>query len=423
MRLNNLRFLDQEGLFDLWVCDGKIARIESSQPRVIGPATQPTIQPATEPATQPTIHGAPATGPTLDLAGALAFPGLINSHDHLDFNLFPPLANRIYNNYTEWGPDIHLNNRASIDPILAIPKPLRTQWGIYKNLLNGFTTVVNHGEHLDINGRASTAASPAAPPITIFQDSYCLHSVGFEPHWKWKLNHPARTGQPFAIHVGEGTDAAATREIDELIRWNLFRRPLIGIHGVAMTEEQAPAFHALVWCPASNFFLLGRTAPIDRLHAKVPILFGTDSTLTSGWNAWDQIRMARDSHLISDSKLLATLTTAPAKAWDLHDRGALAPGKIADLVIARLAPGLTGMEAFFSLNPRDLLLVLHEGHIRLFDASLLKSITEQRLTGDNFQPAPPDDKYLAGDLPALMEEIRRYSPTAAQLTFPAPLPL
>jgi cytosine/adenosine deaminase-related metal-dependent hydrolase len=344
--------------------------------------------------------------PALDLNGALAFPGLINSHDHLDFNLFPPLANRIYNNYTEWGPDIQTNNRTSIDPILAIPQPLRTQWGIYKNLLNGFTTVVNHGDRLD-TGASSDAG---APLITVFQDCYCLHSVGFEPNWRWKLNHPARTGQPFAIHVGEGTDPDASREIDELIRWNLFRRPIIGIHGVAMNEQQATAFHALVWCPASNFFLLNKTAPIDHLYDKVQILFGTDSTLTSGWNAWDQIRMARSLHLIPDTHLLAALTTNPAAAWGLNDRGSLAPGKIADLVIARPNPGQTGMDAFFTLDPRDLLLVLHEGNIRLFDPSLLEAITAHGLTTEDFQPIKPNGKYIAGDLPGLVKEIRRYCP-------------
>ena len=44
----------------------------------------------------------------------LHFPGLINSHDHLDFNLFPQTGNRIYNNYTEWGRDIHEQNKEAI---------------------------------------------------------------------------------------------------------------------------------------------------------------------------------------------------------------------------------------------------------------------------------------------------------------------
>ncbi len=404
MRLNNLRLLNEnglvDGLHDLWVQDGKIAAIRPSQPTDTYTPTPLASSPEASP-----------PQPVLDLIGALAFPGLINSHDHLDFNLFPPLANRVYNSYTEWGPDIQTNNRASIDPILSIPQHLRTQWGIYKNLLNGFTTVVNHGEHLDVY----------APPITVFQDCYCLHSVGFEPNWKWKLNHPAKTGRPFVLHVGEGTEPHTTREIDELIRWNLFRRPLIGIHGVAMTEQQAATFHALVWCPGSNYFLFNRTAPIDRLHDKVPILFGTDSTLTASWNAWDQIRMARSLRLVPDTRLFAMLTANPAAAWELNggrtrapgilaNRGTLAPGKIADIVIARPQPGLTGMDAFFALNPEDLLLVLHEGNIRLFDPSLQEPIIEQSLTAEDFQPIKPNGKYVAGDFPGLMQEIRRYCP-------------
>jgi hypothetical protein len=146
------------------------------------------------------------------------------------------------------------------------------------------------------------------------------------------------------------------------------------------------------------------------LYDKVQILFGTDSTLTSGWNAWDQIRMARSLHLIPDTHLLAALTTNPAAAWGLNDRGSLAPGKIADLVIARPNPGQTGMDAFFTLDPRDLLLVLHEGNIRLFDPSLLEAITAHGLTTEDFQPIKPNGKYIAGDLPGLVKEIRRYCP-------------
>jgi cytosine/adenosine deaminase-related metal-dependent hydrolase len=409
MRLGNLRLLGDEGRYDLVILDGRITAIQPSNPATAASpdsqsvnygefATIESNNTPTPPLPSSAVEARPAA--YLDLDGALAFPGLINSHDHLDFNLFPRLGNRIYNNYTEWGPDIHTNNKNVIQPIVSIPQNLRTQWGMYKNLLNGFTTVVNHGEHLDI----------ANPLINVFQDCYCLHSVGFEPNWKWKLNNPARKGQPVVLHVGEGTDNDATREIDELIRWNLLRRPLVGIHGVAMTEPQASAFHALVWCPDSNYFLLGRTAPVDRLKDKVPILFGTDSTLTSSWNAWTQIRQAREAGLLSDTQLLDTLTTAPAAAWGLKDHGVLAPGNPADIVIARPKPGLNSIDAFFSLNPDDILLVLHNGHIRLFDPSLLESITENELTVEDFQPVGPDGKYVGGDLPGLMQEIRQHCP-------------
>src|SRR5581483_2689968 len=76
----------------------------------------------------------------IEFTDAIVFPGLINSHDHLDFNLFPQLGNRKYNNYVEWGDDIHKQNKDIIDKVLKVPQKLRVQWGIYKNLLNGVTT-------------------------------------------------------------------------------------------------------------------------------------------------------------------------------------------------------------------------------------------------------------------------------------------
>ncbi|HEV3225036.1 MAG TPA: hypothetical protein VGZ90_19300, partial [Puia sp.] len=74
---------------------------------------------------------------------ATVFPGLINSHDHLDFNCFSVLGQRKFTSYTEWGKYIHKIYKDNIDAVLRIPLDLRTAWGMYKNLLAGITTVVN----------------------------------------------------------------------------------------------------------------------------------------------------------------------------------------------------------------------------------------------------------------------------------------
>src|SRR5579859_431298 len=234
-------------------------------------------------------HGGESAFAQLDFENCLAFPGLINSHDHLHFNLFPRLGNRIYSDYVEWGADIHAVNQKEIDTILTIPKPMRAQWGVYQNLLNGVTTVVHHGEYLPL----------AAPVIEVFQRCNMLHSVRQEKNWKWKLNRPFVQPWPFVIHAGEGTNPEARREIDSLARWNFFKRKLIAIHGVAMNEGQAGSFSALVWCPKSNFFLLNQTADIPRLRQKTAVLFGTDSTLTASWNVWEQLRFARSLGMLA----------------------------------------------------------------------------------------------------------------------------
>jgi cytosine/adenosine deaminase-related metal-dependent hydrolase len=345
----------------------------------------------------------------LSLPGAIVFPGLINSHDHLDFNLFPALGNAIYPNYRNWGPDIHKRNQEEIAAVLKIPQALRTAWGIYKNLLNGVTTVVNHGQRLSIDPSAL---------IGIYQNGYSLHSPAFEKNWKYKLNRPFTGKRPYVIHVGEGTDEAAGQEIDAVIRWNVFSKPIIGVHGVAMTERQASGFKALVWCPVSNFFLLNETAPVDRLKTRLPILFGTDSTLTAGWNIWEHLRLARKLCMLGDREILDSLTTTAAAVWGLEDTGEVVPGKYADLVIARGSnPTETGgMDAFYSLNPENILLVIYHGDIRLFDASLSESLTiPDSLTGGgfpmtNFHPVTINNtrKYVRGDLPGLIEKIKSY---------------
>ncbi|MEO8416101.1 MAG: hypothetical protein ABI472_20740 [Ginsengibacter sp.] len=332
---------------------------------------------------------------------AIAFPGLINSHDHLDFNLFPQIANRVYHNYKEWGEDIHVSNKELIRCVLKIPQPLRTEWGLYKNLLNGITTVVNHGERLHINNEV----------ISVLQNNYSIHSVQFEKKWKLKLNNPFKKNQPFVIHIGEGTDNASHEEINSLIRWNLFKRKIVAVHGVAMDEEQAEAFHALVWCPASNNFMLDASAPIDELKIKTPILFGTDSTLTASWNLWDHLRSARDTILLTDRELFDSLTTAPAAMWRQKNIGTLAINKTADICVA-CANNKKSFEAFYSINPGDLLLVMHKGKIRLFDEILHDKLTAAGISLNGYSRIRVDNntKYVYGDIPGLMKKIASYYP-------------
>lgn len=331
---------------------------------------------------------------------AIAFPGFINSHDHLDFNLFPQLGDRVYQNYTEWGEYIHQNYQQQIAEVMQVPVSLRTEWGLYKNLLAGVTTVVNHGNNLRIKDS----------PITVIGGGQSLHSVRFEKQWKRRLNHPLKRSLPAVIHTGEGTDKAAADEIDQLINWNLLNRELIGIHGVAMTVKQARSFNALVWCPQSNYYLLGETAKINDLKKYAPILFGTDSTLTSNWNMWDHLRQARETGLLTDEELLTSLTITPAALWK-QPTGQLSPGYDADIVVARLKEATSTIQHVFNLNPDDLLLILHKGNVSLFDESLYSQLN---VVKEHYSKIAIGHtyKYVYGNLPGLMAEIKKHYPGA-----------
>ena len=342
--------------------------------------------------------------PALNFKDAIVFPGLINSHDHLDFNLFPQLGNCIYNNYVEWSHDIQKTNREEIDKVLKIPKQLRIRWGIYKNLLSGVTTVMNHGATLEVTNDL----------INVFQNCYSLHSILLEKHWKRRLLKPFRNNWPFAIHIGEGTDDKARKEIDTFIKWNLFKRKTIGIHGVAMNAEQARAFDALVWCPDSNYFLLGKTANIAALKNNTSILFGTDSTVSANWDIWEHLRAARKENALNDNELFHALTIDAAVVWGLGRVGRIEAGYEADVVIAKRKDGLSGMNAFYALTPADILVVIKRGAIKLFDASLQEQLNAAGVDLGGYSKIlmKGSEKYVWGNLPQLMADMKQYNPEA-----------
>lgn len=343
------------------------------------------------------------TEPSLQLhfEGALAFPGLINSHDHLDFNCFPMTGDRVYTSYVEWGNTVLQTYKPVISEVLKIPEPLRTQWGVYKNLLTGITTVVNHGKRLSIE----------KPLIRVLQNAQSLHSVMFENNWKLKLNNPLQINKPCAIHTGEGTDVGSFIEIDTLIKNNFLKRNLIGIHGVAMNERQASKFKALVWCPQSNYFLLQKTAAVNMLQNKTHVCFGTDSTLTSNWNIWDHLRQAREREPVKDAELFEMLTSIPASVWKLNS-GKIEAGKNADIVIAETRTNTYG--SFYNLNPGDIQLVIQNGMIRLFDEKIFTQLKKMNFDITGFSRIEMGRyKYVEGDLPGLIKKIKSYDPNAA----------
>jgi len=337
----------------------------------------------------------------LTFSKALAFPGLINSHDHLDFNLFPQLGDRTYNNYTEWGNYIHATYRNEIAAVLKVPVDLREQWGILKNLIAGVTMVVNHGEKL----------KTTFPLISVHEEYHFLHSVQFEKKWKMKLNNPLKIDKAAVIHVGEGLDSGSRKEIDQLIRWNIFRKQMIGVHAMAMSRKQAEKFRAIVWCPQSNFFMFNQTAAVDKLKKYTTVLFGTDSTLTSDWNIWNHIRAARKTGSLTDAELIGSLSANAANIWGTPN-GEIKTGRIADIVIAKMKQGKSAGESFFATDPEDILLVLQSGRIRLFDSELLTQLTETDTSAFSKIYIGGLCKYVERDVPKLITAIQQYYPEA-----------
>jgi hypothetical protein len=283
----------------------------------------------------------------ITLNNVITFPGLTNSHDHLEFNLFPFLGSKIYEDYTQWGEDTHKRNKETIQAVLTIPIALRIRWGIFKNLINGATAVVHHGGYHDL---IRTFNYP------VFSNYQYLHSLATEAYWKIKLNTSFR--KDLMIHIGEGSGEKMHNEINDLIYWNLIKRKLIGIHAIEMDAQQGKRFKAMIWCPDSNLRLYGKTARVDTLKDSTSILFGTDSSASASSNMWEQLRVARSLRLLPDVELYRSVVTEPVKIFS-----SFIP---ASQIVAK-RKSENAWDAFFELDPEDLLLIVIQHKIMLAD--------------------------------------------------------
>ena len=278
-------------------------------------------------------------------------PGLVNAHDHLHRNHYPRLGNPPYPDAYAWGRDLHERWADEIARCRALDRREALLFGALKNLLGGATTVVHH--------------DPWEPdfekgfPVNVVR-VHTVHSLGIEPDLGGtRSGDPAL---PLCIYLAEGTTAAAGEEVRALEARGLLDERLIAVHAVGVDRDGIgrlrDARAAVVWCPTSNGFLLGRTAPAELLRCGVDVLLGCDSLLTGAGTLLDELRAARSYGGLDDPTLEAAVgTTAAARLG--RPTPALEPGAPADLVhLGRL---------LFEAGTEDVRLVIVAGMPRLGD--------------------------------------------------------
>lgn len=314
------------------------------------------------------VDGRIAAGPVqaddlrIALNGDRMLPGLINAHDHLQLNALPRLAWRErHANVAEWIADIEprLATDAQFIANAGVPRADRLLIGGIKNLLCGATTVAHHDP-------LYPALLAPGFPVRVLERYGWSHSLGLDGAATVRAAQRATpTEQPWIIHAAEGLDAAAGAEFDALEALGAIAANTVLVHGVALAAGQRrrliEAGAGLVWCPASNLHLFGRTADVETLAAAGRLALGSDSRISGSRDLLDELNVARACSALGDAELEALVTERAAALLRLPDRGRLAPGRLGDVLV------LPAGRPLARARRADMRLVLIGGAPRLCD--------------------------------------------------------
>lgn len=265
----------------------------------------------------------------IDFKDHFIYPGLTNWHDHLEMNLYPKLGKPPYNNYTEWMSDIYKPKEPPIREIEKTDIAYRLLWGGLKNLISGVTTVYHHNPWKWYVSRRSF-------PVNVPKINWA-HSLFVDS--KFKIEDE----RPFIIHVAEGVDEFAKKEIHQLDQLDLLKQNTFIVHGISANPDLVNKRNAsLIWCPSSNLYMFGKTAPIKAFNK---VLLGTDSTLTGPSTLLDEMRVA--AQFVSKEEIFKMV----------KGEGFFVAKKIKS----------NPLDNLFELQPKDITTVFSRGKVRLQD--------------------------------------------------------
>jgi cytosine/adenosine deaminase-related metal-dependent hydrolase len=294
------------------------------------------------------LHFSLSGGRRIDLKGAsVVYPGLINTHDHLQGNYLPPVGPKPGAFYLTWLPwDNDLKASATFAERSKLSRDDLYSLSGYKCLFSGVTTVNDHFPHV-----LNHTILPSLP-IRAIQE-YCLSHEASSYDLKWgdsiETEHEwaVENRWPFITHLSEGFDDEAMRGVENLEKRGALDAHCLLVHCIGFSDQDiqkvAKAGASISWCPASNMFMFNVTAKIRKfLKAGISVTIGTDSSATGSFNLLEEMRYARNLYRglygedLPARTIFEMVTANAARAFKLENRiGTLEDGKLADILILK----------------------------------------------------------------------------------------
>ncbi|SED64496.1 Cytosine/adenosine deaminase [Streptomyces sp. 3213] len=328
--------------------------------------------------------------------GGTVYPGLIELHNHLPYDVLPLWAvPEKYGNRSQWGgssnPAYHTLVTGPMRVLGEDPElmPAVVRYVEAKALVNGTTTTQgialfsNAGARRMYRGVVRNVEATDDPDLPEAASRIADVEAANAEKFLARLQQPHR----LLLHLAEGTDQAARDHFLALKlkddQWAI-NQNLVGIHctGLKAEDFKVLAGHggSMVWSPLSNLLLYGQTADIAAARkAGVLIGLGSDWSVSGSKGLLGELKAARLAAKVgevelSDRDLVAMATRDAARILRWEDAlGSLKPGLRADLLVTTGTAG-DPYTALVKATDTDIRLVVIDGTARFGTRDLVGAI-------------------------------------------------
>ncbi len=396
-----------------------------------------------------------APAETVDCAGRIVMPGLINAHTHVAMAMLRGLADDLRLDVWLLGYMMPVERQFVRPDFVA----LGTNLGCAEMIRSGTTCFADMYYFEEVVAEAADAAGLRAvcgqtvlkfpaPDAASFEDSL-MRARDFITRWK---GHPrivpavaphapytctaeilracaelaAEFTVPLHTHLAEtALEVEQSRREHEMLvvpwvkKQHLFDAPVIAAHCVHVDEGEIRTLKAsgagIAHNPTSNLKLGSGVAPVAKmLELGVPVGIGTDGPASNNdLDMFEEMRLAallakgigRDPTALPARDALAMATRVGAQAIHLGDvTGSLEPGKRADLIVVDLDqahqvprfardPGAVYSQLVYAGKSTDVVHVMCDGRWLMRDRALL-TVDEAALRSDAATMARRIDLFL-----------------------------
>lgn len=344
------------------------------------------------------------------LSGGTIYPGLIELHNHLPYNILPFwISERKFDNHTQWkgiqGYKVNVQGpMQTLGRTNGFPEAI-VKYVECKCLVSGVTAsqgVTLYRSHIRksfFHGTIRNVEETNEQGLPEVQTK--IEDV--KPGKAEEFLNGRQPGKTTLLHLSEGIDHKARSFFQNLKLenddWAINNR-LNGIHCTGLLEEDFEIFSkcggTMTWSPFSNLLLYGKTANIIAAkESGILMALGSDWSPSGSKNLLEELKVAKEvsrhqGGVFTDEEIVRMVTINPAKilGWD-QSLGSIEVGKKADLVVVN-GYGEDPYEKLIQATERNVFGVIINGVPRYATTRLMRTFS----TRFNFDEQDKDELVI-----------------------------